>query len=127
MTSAIASPYYIGIRQSEGDIVGHTDSEHRRVRAFRALLRLYPPEYRQRYGREMEGFFLEEHRVAGGGPRFWIRLVADHVEALLQFRAERLAGAYQEHPPPARGDRDRPAESGRRDEARALLEKARNR
>jgi predicted permease len=66
--------------------VSQKEARDRTVRVFRALLLLYPLEYRQRYAREMEGFFLEERGVTGGGLRFWIRLVADHVEAAWAVR-----------------------------------------
>ena len=56
-----------------------------RLRVFRRLLRLYPPDYRERYGEEMEGFFLRELE-AGGGALFWLRLLADHVEAAWAVR-----------------------------------------
>ncbi len=55
--------------------------------AFRLLLRLYPRAYRERYGREMEAFFRRERTEAGGGPRFWARLVLDHAEAAWAVRA----------------------------------------
>lgn len=58
----------------------------RGARAFRVLLLLYPPAYRRRYAPEMEDFFREHRRAVGGGPRFWLRLVADHAEAAWAVR-----------------------------------------
>jgi predicted permease len=53
---------------------------------FRWLLRLYPRAYRARFGAEMEEFFRRERADSGGGFRFWIRLVLDHVGASRRVR-----------------------------------------
>ncbi|MEQ9398972.1 MAG: ABC transporter permease [Longimicrobiales bacterium] len=56
---------------------------------FRLLVRMYPRAYRTRYASEMEEFFHREWAASGGGPGFWLRLVADHVEAAWHVRARR--------------------------------------
>ena len=38
----------------------------RAQRAYRALLRLLPGDFRADFGHEMEGVFLDEHREAAG-------------------------------------------------------------
>src|SRR5690606_28198302 len=52
------------------------------ARTFRALLRLYPPRFREAYGDEMTGFFLERlSRARSKGrvavSRLWLRTVGD--------------------------------------------------
>src|SRR5213075_489994 len=49
-------------------------------RAFRALMRLLPAEFRADYGRELESHFRAERREAGdtaGMIRLWISTLAD--------------------------------------------------
>ena len=75
------------------------------LRAFRALLRLYPRAHRERYGQQMEAFFLEERaactrggrsstgrRAWGGRPVFWLRLSVDHLEAAWAVRRRAREG-----------------------------------
>ncbi len=58
-----------------------------RSRLFRLLLRLYPSEYRARYGREMELLFEEERRASdGGGLVFLGQIVLDHIQASMAVR-----------------------------------------
>ena len=53
---------------------------------FRLLIRLYPRHYRERYGREMEGFYVQERAAGAGGAVYWMRLVIDHVRAARSVR-----------------------------------------
>ena len=49
-------------------------------RAFRALMRLLPAEFRADYGREMEGHFRDERHDAAGAvglTRLWLATFAD--------------------------------------------------
>lgn len=52
----------------------------------RWLLRLYPQEYRARYGPEIAGLIEQELRESGGGMRFRLRLFADHLNAARRVR-----------------------------------------
>jgi hypothetical protein len=55
-------------------------------RLIRWLKRLYPREYRDRFGAEMEAFFRRERAAGAGGALYWARLVADHVRASTAVR-----------------------------------------
>lgn len=67
------------------------------ARTFRALLRLYPPRFREAYGDEMTGFFLERlSRARSKGrvavSRLWLRTVGDVLgTAWAERRQERRA------------------------------------
>ena len=54
-------------------------------RVYRALLRLYPAPFRERYGEQMTDFFRERRRAGGRG--VWARLLRD---LLISAAAERL-------------------------------------
>ena len=71
--------------------------QSRAQRAYRALLRLLPGDFRADFGHEMEGVFLDEHREAAGTRRgaswrLWLRTLggilatapAQHVDVLKQ-------------------------------------------
>jgi putative ABC transport system permease protein len=74
----------------------HRDSGER---VFRALLRLYPPAFRRRFGDEMVEFFaarrVEQYQRGRSSARLWMYLLADialnapllHVHALVARRA----------------------------------------
>ena len=62
-------------------------------RAFRWLLRAYPPDFRARYGREMELCFRDQLRDAGRRPlRLWIETVGDVARSALALRMESASG-----------------------------------
>ena len=81
-------------------------------RAFRALLRLYPRSFRERFEEEMVEFFharrdeQRHHRGARGVARLWLHLIADialnaplqHVRALRSTTARELPWASPEYP-----------------------------
>lgn len=71
-------------------------SDRRRARAelvYELLLRLYPREFRDRFGLQLLDLFRDKHRAASARGRlalvpFWLRIVAD---AIVSALSERLA------------------------------------
>ncbi|HEV7994331.1 MAG TPA: hypothetical protein VGP25_21080 [Gemmatimonadaceae bacterium] len=60
-------------------------------RAFRALLRAYPPDFRAGYAREMVQLFRDRRRVGHeAGMRFWMEIVLDAARSAPALRIERL-------------------------------------
>ncbi|MGD2070754.1 MAG: hypothetical protein PVI57_18925, partial [Gemmatimonadota bacterium] len=64
---------------------------------FRLLIRLYPPAFRDRFGGEMEAFFLDERAQAHRGgtwarARLWVRTVRDVVTVAARLRLGRRGG-----------------------------------
>ena len=60
---------------------------------YRLLVRLYPPEFRRRFGADLEELFRDKQRAAAaGGPLawclFWVRIIRD---ALMTAIAERVS------------------------------------
>jgi predicted permease len=49
-------------------------------------MRLYPRAFRERYGAELEGFFLEARAESGNRALFWARTIRDVVGAALRLR-----------------------------------------
>jgi predicted permease len=86
-------------------------------RLYAHLLRIYPAEFRARFGDDMREYFRDLHRVAatrgrrGGTGRLWMRALADlassafreHVEAFLH-RRRREKSAYQPQRVTRKGD-----------------------
>lgn len=64
-------------------------------RVIRALLRLYPAAFRERYGADMLAFQRDRVR-SGGGVRMWVRIVVDHITSALSewIRAARGARVH---------------------------------
>ena len=68
-----------GRRPPEGAASCDLRTAVRAQRAYRALLRLLPGDFRAEFGHEMEGVFLDEHREASGAARrgaswrLWLR------------------------------------------------------
>ncbi|HUP19446.1 MAG TPA: ADOP family duplicated permease [Gemmatimonadota bacterium] len=60
-------------------------------RFIRLLIRLYPADYRARYGDEMARFHHDARAAGEGGIRYWAALVLDH--ALAAFRVRRRSRA----------------------------------
>ena len=81
-------------------------------RAFRTLLRLYPRDFRERFGDEMIEFYHarrdeQRHRYGARGPlRLWLHLIADialsaptqHIRALSATSARELPWASPDYP-----------------------------
>jgi len=65
------------------------------MRLIDLLLRLYPRKYRERYGREMEAFFLQEREAGEGGAGYWARLFTDHVRASVAVRRGKGDGMFR--------------------------------
>jgi putative ABC transport system permease protein len=78
-------------------------------RAFRALLALYPTEFRNEYGHEMALLFADRYRDADGSyerARLWVEAIAGVLRAA---PAEHLRAAVQDVRDAARGLRSSPA------------------
>ena len=98
-------------------MTGHRDVGER---AFRLLLRIYPPTFRRRFGEEMVEFFrerrIEQYRRRRGPSRLWAHLLADMaVNAPLLHARALLARATALRPATSRdvpwSDPEYPAES----------------
>jgi predicted permease len=63
-------------------------------RSYRALLRLYPSEFREQFGDEMTDFFRDRYRHERHGVRFWWRTVADAVTAAARERFTRRPRSF---------------------------------
>ena len=73
------------------------------LRAYRALLRLFPPRYREDHGRGLERLFLDTHaawgRERGGhGAAFWLHITGDVVRAAAAEWLEAARAVARPHP-----------------------------
>ena len=85
---------------------------------FRWLLRMYPPAYLERYGRELEGLLAREWSEKRGVGSFWLRQLWDH---------GRAAAAVRRRDREARrpGGRAATGEVGSMERVRSVLDEAR--
>jgi len=72
---------------------------------LRLLLRLYPRAYRARWAEEMEACYRQDRARSGGGVRFHVGAVVDHVRAAHAVRRRGRTHRDRSQPHPTREDR----------------------